>query len=171
MEILDKQPCLACHEKTVTLTEETREVPHFGRCYLMSMTCNSCHYHSSDIQLEKKDNPMKYTFTVEKEDDLKVRVIKSGEAIVKIPQFRMSVTPGPSSIGYISNIEGVIRRFKKIVEDQRDTAENPEVKKTAKNLLKKFWKVECGELKLKIVIEDPSGNSAIISDKVVISKK
>jgi len=52
----------------------------------MSMTCNSCHYHSSDIQLEKKDNPMKYTFTVEKEDDLKVRVIKSGEAIVKIPQ-------------------------------------------------------------------------------------
>jgi len=135
------------------------------------MTCNSCHYHSSDIQLEKKDNPMKYTFTVEKEDDLKVRVIKSGEAIVKIPQFRMSVTPGPSSIGYISNIEGVIRRFKKIVEDQRDTAENPEVKKTAKNLLKKFWKVECGELKLKIVIEDPSGNSAIISDKVVISKK
>src|SRR3989344_6060156 len=116
MEILDKQPCPACHEKTVTLTEETKEVPHFGRCYLMSLTCNSCHYHSSDIQLEKKDN-------------LEVRVIKSGEAIVKIPQFRMSVAPGPSSIGYISNIEGVIRRFKKIVEDQRDTAEDPEVKK------------------------------------------
>src|SRR3989344_4502162 len=152
MEIIDKQPCPVCKEKTLILTEENREVPHFGMCYLMSMNCPSCHYHSSDIQVEKKDNPKKYTFILENEEDLKVRVIKSGEATIKIPQLRMSVTPAPSSIGYISNIEGVLRRFKK----------------TAKNLLKKFWKAESGELKLKIIIEDPSGNSAIISKKVVI---
>ena len=168
MEIIDKQPCPVCKEKTLILTEENREVPHFGMCYLMSMNCSSCHYHSSDIQVEKKDNPKKYTFILENEEDLKVRVIKSGEATIKIPQLRMSVTPAPSSIGYISNIEGVLRRFKKIVEDQRDIAEDPSVKKTAKNLLKKFWKAETGGLKLKIIIEDPSGNSAIISKKVVI---
>src|SRR3989344_1398361 len=131
MEIIDKQPCPVCKEKTLILTEENREVPHFGMCYLMSMNCPSCHYHSSDIQVEKKDNPKKYTFILENEEDLKVRVIKSGEATIKIPQLRMSVTPAPSSIGYISNIEGVLR-------------------------------------KLKIIIEDPSGNSAIISKKVVI---
>lgn len=171
METIDKQPCPVCKEKALTLTEESREVPHFGMCYLMSMTCSSCHYHSSDIQVEKKDNPKVYTFTIENEEDLKVRVIKSGEATIKVPQFRMSVTPGPSSIGYISNIEGVLRRFKNIVEEQRDNAEDPSVKKTAKNLLKKFWKAECGELKLKIIIEDPSGNSAIVSKKVVVTKR
>jgi len=44
------------------------------------------------------------------------------------------------------------------------------VKRNAKNLLKKLWKVELGDEKLKIVIEDPSGNSAIISDKAVSEK-
>ena len=171
VEVIEKQDCPVCKQNTMQLIQEEREVPHFGKCYLMSMNCIECLYHSSDIEVEKKDNPKKYEFTVEKKQDLNVRVIKSGEATVKIPQLRMSVTPGPSSIGYISNIEGVLRRFKKIVEDQRDTAEDPETKKTAKNLLKKFWKAECRELALKIVIEDPSGNSAIISDKAVVSKK
>ena len=40
----------------------------------------------------------------------------------------------------------------------------------SKNLLKKLWKVENGEQELKIVIEDPSGNSAIISEKAEVSK-
>ena len=31
--------------------------------------------------------------------------------------------------------------------------------------MKKIWKVKCGEEKLKIIIEDPSGNSGILSDK------
>lgn len=171
MEVIEKQECPVCKEKTMQLIQEEREVPHFGKCYLMSMNCTKCLYHSSDIEVEKKDNSKKYEFTVEKKEDLNVKVIKSGEATIKIPQLRMSVTPGASSIGYISNIEGVLRRFKKIIEDQRDTAEDPETKKTAKNLLKKFWKVECGELALKIVIEDPSGNSAIISNKTVVNKK
>ena len=44
------------------------------------------------------------------------------------------------------------------------------MRKKAKNLLKKLWKVECGDEQLKIVIEDPSGNSAIVSERAVVSK-
>src|SRR3989344_5011453 len=95
---------------------------------------------------------------------------KSAKATIKIPTLRMDVRPGIGSIAYISNIEGVIRRFKKIIENQRDSAEDDSVKKHAKNLLKKLWKVENGEEELKIIIEDPSGNSAIISDKAEVSK-
>lgn len=84
--------------------------------------------------------------------------------------MRMSVEPGIASEGYVSNIEGMLERFKKILESQRDTAGEDSERKTAKNLLKKLWKVECGDEELKIVIEDPSGNSAIISDKAVVTK-
>ena len=101
---------------------------------------------------------------------MNVRVVKSSEAAIKLPQLRLSVTPGLASIGYITNIEGVIARFKSIIEDQRDNAEDDSEKKSAKSLLKKLWKVELGEMELKIVIEDPSGNSAIISDKTEIQK-
>ena len=43
--------------------------------------------------------------------------------------------------------------------------EDDELKQKAKNMLKKLFRVRCGEEKLKIIIEDPTGNSAIISDK------
>ena len=82
----------------------------------------------------------------------------------------MSVEPAVASNGYVTNIEGIFNRFKKIVESERENAEEDDVKKKAKNLLKKMWKIECGDEKMKIIIEDPSGNSAIISDKVLISK-
>ena len=45
-----------------------------------------------------------------------------------------------------------------------------EAKKKAKNLLKKLLNVKWGKESLKIIIEDPTGNSAIISDKAVKSK-
>src|SRR3990167_6542252 len=170
MDELKNQPCPFCNKKTLTLLEEEKDVPYFGKCYIMSMRCDSCSYYKSDIESVDKKDPARYTFTVKDKKDLNVRVVKSSEATVKIPTLRMEVNPGVSSIAYISNIEGVIRRFKKIIEDQRDTAEDDSVKKHAKNLLKRLWKVECGEEELKIVIEDPSGNSAIISDKAEVSK-
>src|SRR3989344_2983314 len=107
---------------------------------------------------------------IENEDDMKVRVIKSSEATVKIPQMRMSMEPGTASTGFLSNIEGLLNRFKKIIESERDNAEDQSIRKKAKNLLKKLWKVELGEEKLKIIIEDPSGNSAIVSDRAETKK-
>ena len=45
--------------------------------------------------------------------------------------------------------------------------EDEESKKKAKNLLKKITRIIWGQEKQKIIIEDPSGNSAIISDKAI----
>ena len=170
MTELKNQVCLFCKEKTLSLTEETYNIPHFGKCFLMSMNCTSCNYNSSDVEAEERKPPTKQTFTLENKKDLNVRVIKSSEATVKVPQLKMEVTPGIASNGYISNIEGVLLRFKKIIEKERDNADDPTVRKYAKNLLKKLWKAELGEFPLKIIIEDPSGNSAIISDKTEIQK-
>lgn len=167
---LKGQKCPMCMKDTLTLTEENYDIPHFGMCFLMTMHCENCHYHTSDVEAEENKGPIKITFEVEKEEDMKVRVIKSSEATVKIPQMRMSMEPGTASTGFLSNIEGLLNRFKKIIESQRDNAEDASVRKKAKNLLKKLWKVEIGDEKLKIIIEDPSGNSAIISDRTDTKK-
>ena len=172
MDVLKNQPCPACGQKTLTLTESSEDVPYFGKVYLFSMDCSNegCKYKKSDVEADSKKDPCKITVSVDKEKDMKIRVVKSGEATLKIPQLRLSVTPGPASEGYISNVEGVLDRFKKIIEDERDLSEEPEVKKKAKNLLKKIWKVKLGEIPIKIIIEDPSGNSAIVSEKVEVKK-
>lgn len=97
-------------------------------------------------------------------------MVKSSEATVKIPQLKASVTPGDASEGFISNIEGILDRFQKIVEEQRDLSEEDDEKKTAKNLLKKIWKIRCGDIPITVIIEDPTGNSGIISEKAKVEK-
>ena len=77
---------------------------------------------------------------------------------------------GPSSEGYVSNIEGVLDRFVKIIEAQKESSDDDGEKKSAKNLLKKIRKIKYGDVATKMVIEDMSGNSAIISEKAKLEK-
>ena len=163
-EIIAGQPCPLCHQKTLTLTEEDIEVPYFGKIALFSMTCSNCKYHKADVEAAERKDPCKYTFEINSEKDMKVRVVKSSEATVKIPHIT-TITPGPAAQGFVTNIEGILNRVKYQIETVRDTAEDDSDKKKAKNLLKKLLKIKWGQEKQKIIIEDPSGNSAIISDK------
>ncbi len=172
MDTLENQQCPICSANTMTLIENEMEVPYFGKCYLFSMNCSSCAFHKADVEsVDEQREPCKIEFEVkDPKKDFSVRVVKSSQATVKIPTLRMSVEPAVASNGYITNIEGILNRFKKIVEGERDSTDEEDVRKKAKNLLKKIWKIECGDEPMKMVIEDPSGNSAIISEKAVISK-
>ncbi len=170
MEILDQQNCPVCSQKTLTLKQDEMEIPNFGKVFIFSMTCSSCLYHQSDIESLEEKEPIRCTLEISSEQDMKIKVIKSSFATVKIPQLKMSVTPGPASEGYISNVEGVINKFKDVIESEKETTEDEDVRTTAKNLLKKIWKIKLGDIQVKLVIEDPTGNSAILSDKVIIEK-
>jgi zinc finger protein len=167
---IELENCPFCHEKAMELSEDEREIPYFGKVFLMSMSCNACKFYKADIEAAEEKDPCHLTFEALGEEDLKVRVVKSSEATLKIPTLRMSVEPGATSIGYISNVEGVLRRFKHIVELERDASDDKDITKKCKNLLKKIRKIEYGEVPVKLVIEDPSGNSAIISERTEIKK-
>lgn len=162
---VDGQPCPMCHQKTMTLMEDEIEVPFFGKMFVFSMTCTSCKFHKADVEASEVHEPAKYTLEISEEDDMKIRVVRSSQATIKIPHVT-TITPGPASNGYVTNVEGILERVKGIIEGTRDSAEDDSERKKAKNLLKKLQKVMWGQEKLKLIIEDPSGNSAIISDKV-----
>ena len=168
-EVVTGQDCPICNKKTLTLVQDNREVPFFGKCFLFSMSCTSCKYHKADIETEEKHDPVKFTIDINSEEDMKIRVVKSSEATIKIPHM-VTVEGGENSNGYISNIEGVLNRIKSAIESARDSEEDEEIKKKAKNQLKKLQRVMWGQETLRIIIEDPTGNSAIISDKAVKAK-
>ncbi len=166
---LAKQMCPVCSQNTLTLRESEQEIPYFGWVYLFSMTCSNCHYHKSDIEAAEKKEPCRYTFEVNGKDDLNVRIVKSAEATLKIPHI-VTVESSHGSEGYISNVEGVIERVKKVIEMAKEDEEDLSAKKKAKNLLKKLMKVLWGTESIKIIIEDPTGNSAILSERAVKTK-
>jgi zinc finger protein len=169
MEILRDQKCPMCGNDTLMLMESERDIPYFGLVYLFSMNCSSCKYHKADIEVSEKKDPSRHTFEVNSEQDMSVRIVKSSTATLKIPHIT-TVTPGPASNGYITNVEGVLNRVKHEIEHLKESEDDPTAKKKAKNMIKKLNKVIWGQEKLKIIIEDPEGNSAIISDRTVVNK-
>ena len=169
MDKLENQPCPMCKNKTLTLVEDEKEIPYFGKVYVFSMSCSNCKYHKADVEAAESKEPCKYAVEINGGEDLKIRIVKSSEATVKIPHV-VTIEPGPASSGYITNAEGIINRVKHQIETAKENEEDNDAKKKAKNLLKKLNKVLWGQEKLKIIIEDPSGNSAIISEKAVKSK-
>jgi len=168
-DVLKGQPCPMCSKNTLTLSESENEIPFFGKVYLFSMTCTSCKYHKADLECAETHEPAKYTLEVSSEDDLKIRVVKSASALVKIPHV-LTISPGPASNGYVTNVEGIINRAKVAIETARESEEDKAAKKKAKKLIKKLNNVLWGRDKLKIIIEDKTGNSAIVSDKATKNK-
>jgi zinc finger protein len=167
IEVVEGEECPFCHKKTLTLRQAEREVPFFGNLLIYSMDCENseCNYHKADVESEEQKPSVKLTLEITSEEDMTIRVIKSSNATIKIPHIG-SVEPGEASNGYITNVEGILNRMKKQIELLRDTAEEEEDKKKAKNMLKKLMRVMMGQEKLTMTLIDPSGNSAIISDKV-----
>lgn len=166
---IKREPCPMCKQKTLALTEEDIEVPFFGKACVFSMTCSNCKYHLADIEALEQKEPCKYTLEVSSKEDLNIRIIKSSQATVKIP-YIAEITPGPASIGFITNVEGILKRVKRQTESAKESEEDNDKKKAAWKLIKKLNKIMLGYEKCKIIIEDPSGNSAIISEKTVKSK-
>lgn len=169
IETLPGQECPMCKEKTLTLTEMEKEIPYFGKIFLFSMNCSNCKYHKADVEAAQPNDPTKYEFEITCEDDMKVRVVKGADATVKIPRI-VTISPGAASNGYVTNIEGIFNRVKTQLEKTRDTEEDKDARKKVKNMLKKVQNIMWGREKIKITLEDPSGNSAIISDKAVKTK-
>ncbi|MBT4538672.1 ZPR1 zinc finger domain-containing protein [Candidatus Woesearchaeota archaeon] len=163
------QPCPMCAKKELTLREDQIDIPHFGRVFVLSAGCEACGYRKSDLEPAEKKEPCKYTFEISSEADLNVKIVKSGDATVKIPRV-ITIEPGPASSGYVTNIEGLIEKVKNSIQTAAESEDEATAKKKAKNLIKKLNKVLFGKEKLKLIIEDPTGHSAIISDKAQRSK-
>jgi len=165
-QVVEGETCPICHKKTLTLMEAERDVPYFGKCYIFSMDCDSCKYHKADIEVDESLNKgrIKQELIINSEEDLKIRVIKSSNATVKV-QYVGTIEPGEVANGYVTNVEGILNRLKKQVEAIRDNSDDDKDKKKAKNILKKMTRIMWGQEPCKLTIDDPTGNSAIISDK------
>jgi len=165
-EVLAEQQCPTCGKKTLTLSDMERDVPYFGKVFLFSMDC-PCGFYKADVETEHSGKPVKVVFEVTCEEDMKVRVIKSSTATIKIPRIT-TIEPGAASNGYVTNLEGIFNRVKTQIEKVKEDSDDKAERTKAKNLLKKLRKIMWGEESIKITIEDPNGNSMIVSDKAEV---
>lgn len=158
-----------------TVTEfkwETTEIPHFGEAMLIASVCDHCGFKQSDTILLNQGEPTRYTFKIENVDDLNVRVIKSTSGTIRLPDLGIDMEPGPTSEAYVSNVESVLRKISNIVAFATRSAQksgSEDRVQRGEEILDYMELVLEGRQPLLMILEDPLGNSSIVSDNAISS--
>jgi len=145
-------------------TQTEYEVEHFGSVMLSVATCRSCGYRHTDITSLNAKEPIALSAKIDSIEDLNIRVIKSGTATVSIPEFGASITPGPYSEGYISNVEGVLGKIEDALTFMLSSARGKKLLR-GERMLVKIRKATERTPKFTFILKDPFGNSALVSSK------
>ena len=160
--------CPACGRE-IKILSSIYEVPYFGKILLTTISCECGYKHSDSIITEIKE-PRRYTIKIDGQN-LFTKVIRSSSGTIRIPEIGVDIEPGPASQAFITNLEGILSRIEDIVKIARDWNSDDEKKVERCNLiLERIDKTLKGESELTLILEDPFGNSAIISDDVFIEK-
>jgi zinc finger protein len=162
-------PCPLCHNDLV-MTWQRDEIPYFGEIMYISAKCQ-CSFRFADTMLLSSKEPMRYELLVETQEDLNARVIRSTSGTIRIPEMGITIEPGAVSESYITNVEGVMQRVQSVLMTASGWVQEDEEKfARSKELLCMLEEVLESKNKITVIIEDPLGNSAIISKKVIATK-
>lgn len=156
--------CPVCGKKRMKIILVESEVPYFGKILISSSKCESCGFKFNDVFSVESKEPLEYRIRVTEEEDLMVRVIKSSSATVIIPELGLKIEPGPLSQGYVSNVEGVLRKVEEVFKGQYNVLKGKK-KEKMKGLIEKLERMIEGLEEFSLIIKDPLGNSAIVSKK------
>ena len=145
------------------------EIPHFGKVLETTIQCEKCGFKHSDVIALEQNDPAKYTLKIS-EETLSVRVVRSQSATVTIPEIGVKVEPGPKSEGYVTNVEGMLTRFESAVKKALQLFDDEQSQINAKNTLSSIQELIKGNGTATLIIDDPFGQSNIVSDDVEISE-
>jgi zinc finger protein len=154
--------CPSCDAESMATSQTEYEVEHFGSVLLSAVTCKKCGYKHTDVITLTEREPVALTAKINSVEDLNMRVIKSGTTTVSIPEFGATITPGPYSEGYISNVEGILDRIQDALIFMLSSAEGKRLRK-GERMLKQFHLAKGSKPNFTLVLKDPFGNSAIVS--------
>lgn len=174
MESSVEQSCPICgNENSLKMMAHSSEIPYFGEHTQITMSCNSCGWRVTDFIPAEGKKAGSWTLIVSSTEHISARVVRSSSCTVRIAELGLEVTPGSSSTGYISNVEGVLDRFASAIGTiRRQTdVENDEVTKTkCDELLSKIDMVKSGKLVVTLELLDPVGHSQILHEEAVSSE-
>ena len=158
-------PCPYCNTE-IEYLYQTENIPYFSDILIISANCPSCGFRFVDTQLLKHADPVRYELAVETRGDLDARVVRSMTAHIEVPELGVRIDPGPACEGFVSNVEGVLDRIAQAIHAGIRDGDETE-KENGRVLLERIEHIKAGELPMTLILQDPMGNSVIVSDKAV----
>ncbi len=157
--------CPACGSELSVMTD-TYYAPHFGELFLSSASCECGFRYTDSFSLEVNE-AVRYKMEI-REDNLSTKVIRSTSGTVRIPEIGIDLEPGPASQGFITNLEGVLRKMEDVVQTARGwNSDNYKKVEKCDWILDQIYETIDGNVTLTLVLEDPLGNSVVDSEEAV----
>lgn len=163
--VLEEARCPACDGQGLEYTAEPVDLPFMGTSLEILLRCERCGYRHADFVLTEHREPTRYSVTVAKPDDMMVRVVRSSSGTIRIPELGISVEPGVASEAFVSNVEGILVRVERVLDQLLRDAEDPGLRDRIEDLQALLGEMRDGKAPpVTLVIEDPFGNSAILAE-------
>ena len=109
-------PCPICSSSgNVNMIAHVDEIPYFGEHTQVTILCHDCGWRQTDFIPAEGKKAGGWSLVIDDEEKLGARVIRSSSCTVVVPELDLEVKPGTSSTGYVSNVEGVLHRFKESI--------------------------------------------------------
>jgi zinc finger protein len=156
--------CPYC-EREIQYLYQTENIPFFSEILIVSGRCE-CGYRHADTMVLGEAEPARWEILVEGPEELSARVVRSASAAIRIPELGVEIDPGPACEGFVSNVEGVLERIEDVVTGVLTWAEGEE-RENALALRERIGLAREGSVPFTLSIEDPSGNSVIVSPKAM----
>lgn len=168
MESMVEHSCPVCGaDNALKMLAHTSEIPYFGEHTQITMSCTNCGWRVTDFIPAEGKKPGSWKLKIEDKTHLNARVVRSASCTVRISELGLEVSPGSSSTGYISNVEGVLERFcdaigiiRRQADDERDT----EILGKCDDLLNRIERVKTAQEAVTLELLDPIGHSQILHE-------
>jgi zinc finger protein ZPR1 len=155
--------CPLC-ANALTFKFNTDEIPFFGEIMLVGASCTCGFKYADTITLNERE-AARYELEFDN-SDFTTRVIRSSSGTIQIPELGVTIEPGSASEAFVSNVEGVLCRVEEVIAMATKWSSNdPGKTELGNQLLEMIDSVRKGKDTMTLVIDDPFGNSAIISPR------
>jgi zinc finger protein len=162
---IEEALCPACGHKGLEFTSETIDLPFLGPSLETLLRCHECGYRHNDFVLTREREPTRVTFTVQRADDMMVRVVRGSSGTIRIPELGIAIEPGTASEAFISNVEGILTRVERVLDQLHRDAEDDALRARIEGLQETLGAMRDGRAPpVTLVLEDPFGNSRILHE-------
>jgi zinc finger protein len=160
-------PCPICsNHGEVNMIAHISEIPYFGEHTQVTVMCHDCGWRQTDFIPAEGKKAGGWTLELNDLEQLKSRIVRSSSCTVSILELDLQVNPGTSSTGYVSNVEGVLNRFTKIIDmviGDLDADESSDDIARLQNMRYQITNIGIDEnVMLTLELLDPHGHSMII---------
>lgn len=161
--------CPTCSNRALTLTTTVEAIPYFGEALLSAVQCEACGFRHSDFMPLTTRDPARHTLVIQTPEDLRSRVVRASTGSYNVPELGFRADPAPYSEAFVTNVEGVLDRIREVFLRARIMTDEAEDKRVLDERLEKLQAILDCRSSATLVIEDPNGHSAILSDRARVT--